>query len=53
VINALVEGQVVAELRQKSVKIGHQLLVDFSMGTAGRLDRRLGQAAHLGAAESV
>jgi hypothetical protein len=37
--------QQVAELKQKSVMMGHHLLVDFSMDTTGSLDRRLGLAA--------
>lgn len=34
-----------AELKQKSVMIGHHLLVDFSLGASSQLDRRLGLAA--------
>jgi hypothetical protein len=44
VIYILMDDQPVAELRQKSVMIGHHLLVDFSPDTASRLDRRLGLA---------
>ena len=33
-----------AELRQKSVMIGHHLLVDFSMDVSESLDRRLSLA---------
>jgi hypothetical protein len=59
IIHILMGDQAVAELRQKSVLIGHHLLVDFSADTAGRLDRRLGLAtaiivaAHQSATDSV
>jgi hypothetical protein len=57
ILNVTVGDQPVAELRQKSVLIGHHLLVDFSMDGSGRLDRRLGLAvaivvaAHQGATD--
>ncbi len=35
----------VADLRQKFTLFGYEMIVDFSMDTAGRLDRRLGIAA--------
>ena len=38
------EGRV-ADLRQKFTFFGYQMMLDFSMDTAGRLDRRLGIAA--------
>ncbi|KAF0107675.1 MAG: hypothetical protein FD146_1709 [Anaerolineaceae bacterium] len=59
IVNIIMGDQVVAELRQKSVMIGHHLLVDFSGDAAGRLDRRLGLAiaivvaARQGATDSV
>ncbi|MBI4731353.1 MAG: hypothetical protein HY781_04375 [Chloroflexi bacterium] len=59
IINITVGDQPVAELRQKSVMIGHHLLVDFSMDASGSLDRRLGLAAaivvaaHQGGTDSV
>jgi hypothetical protein len=37
--------EVVGELRQKAVLIGHQLLVDFSKDAVRRVDRRLGLVA--------
>jgi hypothetical protein len=43
-INILIDGLIVAELRQKSAVIGHHLLVDFSKDATGRLDRRLSLA---------
>jgi hypothetical protein len=59
IVYIMLNEQPVAELRQKSVMIGHHLLVDFSMDTAFTLDRRLGLAAaivvasHQGATDSV
>jgi uncharacterized protein YxjI len=44
VIEILVGDRPVASLRQKKAFIGHRLLVDFSMDTAGAFDRRLGMA---------
>ena len=44
-MNFRIGDDVVGELRQKAVLIGHQLLVDFSQDAARRLDRRLGLAA--------
>lgn len=35
----------VADLRQKFTLFGYQMILDFSMDTAGRFDRRLGIAA--------
>jgi uncharacterized protein YxjI len=35
----------VADLRQKFSLFGYQMILDFSMDTAGRLDRRMGIAA--------
>lgn len=35
----------VADLRQQFTLFGYQMILDFSMDTAGRLDRRLGIAA--------
>ncbi len=35
----------VADLRQKFTLFGYEMIVDFSMDTAGRFDRRLGIAA--------
>jgi hypothetical protein len=43
--NFLIGQESVAELRQKPVLIGAQLLVDFSRDTANWLDHRLGLAA--------
>lgn len=37
--------QRVADLRQKFALFGYQMLLDFSMDTGGKLDRRLGIAA--------
>jgi hypothetical protein len=59
ILNIVVGDRPVAELRQKSVLLGHHLLVDFSPDTSGSLDRRLGLAAaiviavHQGTTESV
>ena len=44
-LDFVVGEEVVGELRQKSVFIGHQLKVDFSKDTAKRLDHRLGLVA--------
>jgi hypothetical protein len=41
----LIGTEVVGELRQKAVLIGHYLRVDFSKDTARRVDRRLGLVA--------
>jgi hypothetical protein len=41
----LIEKERIAELRQKPVLIGSQLVVDFSLDVTGRLDHRLGLAA--------
>jgi hypothetical protein len=43
-LKIMVGDQLVAGLRQKPVLMGHHLLVDFTMDTAGSLDRRLGLA---------
>lgn len=59
IVYIIVDDQPVAELKQKSVMVGHHLLVDFSMDKTSRLDRRLGLAAalmvaiHQDATESV
>jgi hypothetical protein len=59
IIYIVMDDQPMAELRQKSVLVGHHLLVDFSMDASGKLDRRLGLAAaiivaaHQGATDSV
>ncbi len=44
-INFLAGDQVIGELRQKAALVGHQLLVDLSKDTAGKLDRRLALVA--------
>jgi hypothetical protein len=44
-LDFLVDKEVVGELRQKSVLIGHQLLVDFSKDVTRRVDHRLGLVA--------
>jgi uncharacterized protein YxjI len=41
----LIGGTRVADLRQKFSFFGYEMIVDFSMDTANRLDRRLGLAA--------
>ncbi len=45
VIYIMMDNQPVAELKQKSVLIGHHLLADFGLDTSSKLDRRLGLAA--------
>jgi hypothetical protein len=58
-IQIMAGDQPLAELRQKSVLMGHHLLADFSMDVGSRLDRRLGLAAaivvavHQASTESV
>ena len=44
-LDFLIGNEVVGELRQKAVLVGHQLLVDFSKDSARRVDRRLGLVA--------
>ncbi len=44
-IDVTVGGNLAAEFRQNITRIGYQLTIDFSMDTAGLLDRRLGVAA--------
>ena len=44
VINRL-PGEEAADLKQKFTFFGYEMALDFSMDTAGRLDRRLGVAA--------
>ena len=41
----LINGQRVADLRQKFTLFGYRLMLDFSMDTTNQLDRRLGIAA--------
>lgn len=45
IVYIMMDDQPVAELKQKSVMVGHHLLVDFSLDTSSKLDRRLGLAA--------
>jgi hypothetical protein len=49
-LDFLIGDEVVGELRQKSVLIGHHLLVDFSKDAAKRVDRRLGLVAAIAVA---
>ena len=44
-LDFMIDKESIGELRQKSVLIGHQLLVDFSKDIANRMDHRLGLAA--------